>query len=213
MTLPAASLGGAAVNVFWLGYLDFDGDPLRVTTLPYDYTPTGTGDADLDDEVFLSLPAQLVSISPVVNAEGGTDAVDASLAGIPVANQDLLDLLAVPGNWRGRTFRLWRGLADSAWAPSVLEAYHTGYMMQLAYRGGATQQTITVKTENWLAAFTTPRNRTYQDQSEHDATDNSAARIRAAANGIQTAGGFLPGTVPQMPWTQGGGFDFNGFFF
>jgi hypothetical protein len=208
MTLAVGSLGGTPVNVFWLAYIDFDGDPLRASTLPYAYTPSGTGDPDLDSQTFLSLPAGLVSISPVINAEGGTDAVDVSLAGVPVANQDLLDLIADPTKWRGREFRLWRGLADTAWVPTVIEAYHTGYIMQMPTRGGPTEQIVTVKTENWLAALSTPRRRTYQDQAEHDATDNSAARIRSAANGIQTAGGFAPGPGQYMVRDFENRFDF-----
>lgn len=188
MTLSAANLVGT-VRPFWLAYLDFDGDPLRVTTLPADFTPTGTGDPDLDDLLFVSLPASLVEITPVTNAEDGSDQVEITLSGIPGPDDDLLDAIDSPALWRGRVFRLWRGLADSDYAPTLLEAYHTGYLMSLRLRGSNQEQTIAATTESYLALLTTPRARTYQDQGEHDATDITPSLIRAAANGIQSAVG------------------------
>lgn len=188
MTLPVASLTGT-VQPFWLGYLDIDGDEVRVTTLPYDWTPTGTGDPELDGLTFESVPASFVGISPVTHTENGSDTVTASLSGLPGGDTALLTALTDSTKWRGRVARLWRGLADSSFAPGILESYYTGYMMGIAFSGDPTTQTITVTIENYLAVLTTPRRRTYQDQAEHDALDQSAPRIRAAANGIQEATG------------------------
>lgn len=193
MTLPISNVNGAVVYPFWLAYFDFDGDPLYASTLPVAFTPSGTGDPDLDGNTYLSLPSELVTISPVAQTENGSDAVEFVLSGLPTANQDLLDIVADPTKWRGRLVRLWKGVANSSFVPAVLAHEHTGYMMDITLAGDGSGQSIRLSTENYLAVFASPRNRTYQDQAEHDATDNSAARIRAAANGIQTAGGFLPG--------------------
>jgi hypothetical protein len=197
MTLPAADLVGEVVRPFWLAYVDIDGDPLYASTLPQTFTPTGTGDPDLDGIPYLSLPAGLVTITPLVNSSDGASAVEVELTGIPVTDGALLDLLAVAANWRGRSFRLWRGLANSSFVPTTVEAYHTGYMMSLAIGGGPSTQSVRITSESWLAALTTPRAKTYQDQADYDATDNSAARIRAAANGVQTSVGFLSGPLPM----------------
>jgi hypothetical protein len=211
MTLPAADLGGTIIRPYWLGWFDFVGDPVFATTLPADFTPTGTGDPELDDITFISLPDALVDITSVINSDEGSQPVEAILSGLPPANDDLLAIVADPSKWRGRTVRLWRGLTNGSFAPAVLEAYHTGYMMSLELSGTESSQTIRIISENYLSVFTTPRGRTYQDQALYDATDNSPARIRAAANGIQSAGGFLPG---QNPWQGGvnyGGWDFSNF--
>ncbi len=198
MTLPAAGLIGT-IQPFWMGYLDISGDVLRVSTLPYDWTPTGTGDADLDGLVFTSIPAALTSVSPVSHAEGGSDTVTATLSGLPGGDTALLTALADPALWRGRVARLWRGLADASVVPTILEGYYTGYMMSVAFAGDPTTQTVAITIENYLSLLTTPRRRTYQDQQEHDPLDQSPARIRAAANGMQTATGVTP-------YSGGGGF-------
>jgi hypothetical protein len=209
MTLPIGNVNSSLVLPFWLAYLDFDGDPLYASTLPQSYTPSGTGDPDLDGKTYLSLPSELVQVSPIAHSENGSEAVELVLSGLPTANQDLLDIIADPTKWRGRLVRVWKGVTNGSFAPSVLAHEHTGYMMAISLSGDADGQTIRLATENYLSAFSTPRRRTYQDQAEHDATDNSAARIRAAANGIQSAGGFLPGTTPV--WQQPGGWDFGQF--
>ncbi len=191
MTLPAANLTGT-IQPFWVGWVDINGDPVRVTTLPRDTTFTGTGDADLDGFTFESVPASFVGVSPVTHQEGGTDTVTATLSGIPGGDDALLTAIATPANWRGRTARLWRGLADSNFTPTILEGYYTGYVVSMRLAGDPTTQTIELQIENYLASLTSARGRTYQDQLEHDALDVSAARIRAAANGMQTATGIAP---------------------
>jgi len=191
MTLAAASLVGT-IRPFWVGYLDFLGDPVRVCTLPYDWTPTGTGDADLDGLVFMSFPAAFINVSPVRHQADGSDTVSVSLSGIPGADTTLLTALADRSKWRGRVARLWRGLANSEFVPTVLEGYYTGYMMQPLFAGDPTTQTVQIQIENYLAVMIGARRRTYQDNAEHDPLDISPARIRAAANGIEGTAG-LPG--------------------
>jgi len=191
MTLPAANLVGT-IQPFWVGWIDISGDPVRVTTLPRDITFASTGDADLDGLAFESVPAAFVFVSSVTHQEGGSDTVTVQLSGIPGGDDALLAVMAAPANWRGRTARLWRGLADSNFAPIILEGYYTGYIVSARFSGDATTQTIELQIENYLAALTTPRGRTYQNQAEHDALDVSPARIRAAANGMQTATGIAP---------------------
>jgi hypothetical protein len=192
LTLPATGLVGT-IQPFWVGWIDITGDPVRVTTLPRDVTFTGTGDTDLDGFAFESVPAAFVGVSPVTHQEGGSDTVTVQLSGIPGGDDALLAVMAAPANWRGRTARLWRGLADSNFTPTILEGYYTGYVVSARFSGDATTQTIELQIENYLAALTTPRARTYQHQAEHDALDVSPARIRAAANGMQTATGIAPG--------------------
>lgn len=197
MTLPDASLSGT-IQPFWVGWVDINGDPVRVTTLPRDITFTGTGDADLDGYLFESVPTSFVGVSPVTHQEGGSDTVTATLSGLPGGDDALLTAIATPSNWRGRTARLWRGLADGNFTPTIMEGYYTGFVVSMRLVGDPTTQTVELKIENYLASLTTARGRTYQDQAEHDALDVSAARIRAAANGMQTATGITPTTGGGM---------------
>jgi len=44
---------------------------------------------------------------------------------------------------------------------------------------------VSVTAENYLAVLSQPRGRTYQDQAIYNAADKTAARIRAAANGVK----------------------------
>ena len=192
MTLPAASLVGNILP-FWVGWVDINGDPVRVTTLPRDIAFASTGDTDLDGFTFESVPAAFVAVSPVTHQEGGSDTVTATLSGLPGGDDGLLSAISTPSNWRGRSARLWRGLADSNFTPTILEGYYTGFVVSMRLVGDPTTQTVELEIENYLASLTTARGRTYQDQAEHDALDVSAARIRAAANGMQTATGIAPG--------------------
>jgi hypothetical protein len=192
MTFAASSLTGE-IRPFWVGFIDIAGDVVRVTTLPANLTITGTGDTDLDGQTFESLPAAFVEVTPVVHSDRGSDTVTATLSGIPGGDTAFLSAMANPANWRGRIARLWRGLADANFQPVVIEGYYTGYIMDCSFAGDPNGQTVSLNIENYLALLSQPRARTYQDQGEHDPADISAARIRAAANGIQSASGIQSG--------------------
>ena len=195
MTLPASQPGDliGTVRVYYVAWFDIVGDVLRATTLPAavgsGYTFSGTGDADLDSHAFMFLPSELVDIGPATHSQAGSDQVTATLSGIAGPNDDLLSTLATPANYKGRTARLWRGKMTADGVPLTLDPYYTGYIVLAKQSGSpAGGSTVAMTLENYLAVITSARARTYQDQAEFDAADQSPARIRASANGVSGAG-------------------------
>lgn len=195
MALDESDLSELVLRFYYIAFLDIDGDPLRATTLPARLSLPTTGDADLDGQTFLSLDHGLVDVGDVSHGSGGADTVSATLRGLPVVDQDLLDTLADQANWKGRTFRLWQGLIASDGTVGQPVAYYTGYMNRLTdvfnppADGRPATRTLSIEAENYLTLMTRARGRTYQDQGEHDAGDLSPLRMRSAANGT-TGSGF-----------------------
>lgn len=195
MALDEADLSEPVLRFYYIAYADIDGEPLRVTTLPATASLPSTGDSDLDGFTFLSLDHGLVDVGDASHGRGGADTLAVTLRGLPTVDQDLLDVLADPANWRGRVFRLWQGLIASDGTVGQPSAYYTGYMNRLTdvftpgEAGQPATRTLGLEVENYLTLLTTARGRTYQDQGEHDADDLSPLRMRSAANGT-TGSGF-----------------------
>lgn len=189
MSLPdatqAAALDEQVIKPVFFAWLDIDGDPVRANTSGRDITPTGTGDADLDDFTFLGISGDLVTISPVRFRPGGSESVTAELSGIPGIDDDTLDLLADRANWQGRDARLWRIVRNAANVQQGgYHAYYTGKMVALSHGGSPSQGLrLSVTIEGYLSVFSEASNRTYLDQARYDAGDESARAAIAIANG------------------------------
>lgn len=213
MSLPdttfSAALDADVIKPVWFAWLDIAGDPVRANTSGRDITPTGTGDTDLDGQLFFGITARLVSVSPVRAREGGSETVTAQLSGIQGLDADDLALLADPAAWRGRDARLWCIIRNAA---NVQQGgfypYYTGKMVALTHRGDARGQTISVTIESYLAVFSSPSNRTYLDQARYDPGDESARASIAIANGNYGGARATSGSSGS-----GGGGDFGGAIF
>lgn len=186
MALDEADLSGSSIGVYWVAYLDIDGDPVRASTLPFSYAFSGTGDADLDGYTFEALDGNLVEIGAVVHGKGGSDTLSVSLRGLPGVDDDLLTALETRANWQGRTARLWHGILSGS-TVGTPQPYYTGWMNKISDMVAPDTRTVTVEIENYLAALTSARGRTYQNQTEHDAGDLSPLRMRSSANGTAAA--------------------------
>lgn len=189
MTLPdptaAAALEASHVRPVWFGWLDIDGDPVRANSSGYDITPTGTGDADLDDILFDGIGHMFVDVSSVRVREGGSESVTATLSGLQDIDTDTLNLLGDKANWQGRIARLWRIIRNASDVQQGgFQPYYTGYMTALDISGDAEEQKITVTIETYLAAFSQASNRTYLEQERYDSGDLSARAAIAIANGV-----------------------------
>ena len=199
MAIPVADLTGRNVSLVHFGWFDFVGDPVRATTLPggYAFGASETGDSDLDGDTFEWVPGGVVAISEVTHSATGSGNVEVTLSGIVGPDNDLLNMLGTASNWRGRIGRLWHGTAVDG-ALNMLAPYYTGYMVNAVLAGSPDGgQRVRITLESYLTLLTQARNRTYQDQGLYDAGDESAARIRAAANGA-TGTAIIP--------ANGGGF-------
>jgi len=205
MSLPDSTaitaLQAEVVKPVWFAYLDILGDPVRTNTSGADITPTGSGDADLDGHVFTGISGEVVSISPVKFAPGGSQTVTAVLSGIPGLDDDTIAQLDDYANWRGRNARIWRIIRNAANVQQGgFQNYYTGKMIALRHAGSAGDQVIEVTIESYLAVFSQASNRTYMDQERYDSGDLSAKAAIAIANGNFTGAPAMPGS----PMVSGG---------
>lgn len=210
----SAALGGARVHPCFVGWLDFDGDPVRVTTAPYAITFSGTGDAELDGFTYDPINAQMVAISDVQHAEGGSDTVTATLSGLMGLDTDLLNIIGDKSKWQGQDSALWLILLDeSLTRVGNVWRYYTGTMVSVQIKGGVAGQVIELQIENYLASLSQASGRTYLDQERYDSGDKSAEAAIAIANGthgnglIDSAGGV--GMYGGGGGGGGGGFNFR----
>lgn len=214
MSLPdathSAALDAAFIKPVWFAWLDILGDPVRANTSGANITPTGSGDADLDDLEFVGISARFVDVSPVKLKEGGSDAVTAQLSGIQGLDDDDLALLSNPANWRGRDARLWRTIRNASnEQQGGFHAYYTGKMVALTHSGSGEGQTIRVTIESYLSVFAEASNRTYLDQDRYDPGDQSARASIAIANGNYTGARATGSNGGMGGGNRGGGVEFN----
>lgn len=184
---PAASaaLGARIIRPVFFCYLDILGDPLRACTAGKTLTLVGTGDPDLEGHTFDGINPDVVDVSPVRQKEGGSETVTARLSGLLQLDNELLNTIGDKATWQGRTARLWRMIRDE-WRTQqgALQPYYTGWMTALKISGSPESQTISVSIEGYMAAYSAPSHRTYQDQERFDPGDLSAKAAIAIANGV-----------------------------
>lgn len=189
----AAAIEAEVIKPVFFAWLDIDGDPVRANSSGHDITPSGTGDSDLDGELFIGIGAGFVDISSVKVSDQGTESVTATLSGIQELDTETLNTLGDAANWQGRVARLWRVIRDASnIQQGGFQPFYTGYMTSLEIGGSETGQTISVSIETYLAAFSTAPNRTYLDQGRYDVADESPRAAIAIANGVSGVVGNTP---------------------
>ena len=201
-----AALNATHIKPAFIAYLDIVGDPLRATTWPANLTFAGTGDPDIDGFTFEAIMADVGDISEVKNREGGSDTVTASLSGLILPDNDLLNIIGDRANWYGRVARLWQAIYDendvqqgAAWH------YYTGRMVNLAIRADPESQVILLSIESYLASLSEASGRTYLDQQYFDPDDLSARATVGSANGFGVNSGPGLGTgETQREGSEGG---------
>lgn len=188
MSLPdataSAQLASGSVFPAFVGWLDIDTDPVRVTTSGVDITFSGTGDDDLDGFTYSAVDPSVVGVSAILNKEDGAETVTLSLSGIVGPDTDLLNLIGDKSKWQGRTVRLWGIIRNAAGTQQgAVWPFFTGRMSAVRINGEPTQQTIEMDVETYLASLTSASGRTYLDQSLFDPADETAELKIGAANG------------------------------
>ena len=175
-------------------FLDIAGDPIRATTFAANVTPSGTGDADLDGQTFSAIDPQVLRVGEVTHSASGSETLSVELSGLVTIDTDLLNGMANPALWRGRLARLWLRVHDEAGAAQGnYFPIYTGYMASVAINPSPDAQTIELRIENYLAAFSAPSNRSYLNQRDYDPLDASAAATISSVNGskVQNVGPAL----------------------
>jgi hypothetical protein len=188
MTLPDSTAGAQLASGYfsaaWLAYLDFNGDPVRVTTAKVSLEMAATGDADLDGFTFDAVNPELVGVSAVQNAEGGSETLTFTLSGIVGPDSDLLAVLGDRSLWRLRPARLWAIVYDEDGVQQgAVWPVYTGRMSAMQITGDPGSQTVRLEVESYLASLRQASGRTYLDQEQFDPSDNTAALKLGVANG------------------------------
>jgi uncharacterized membrane protein YgcG len=180
-----AALDSEVVKPRWYAWLDILGDPVLATTAPANVTfPMDVADADLRGKTFVAYNPKFVDISEVHLQVGGASSVTASLSGLVLPDNALLNTIADPANWQGRIARLWMGIHDQTGVQQgAVVPYHGGYMSSLEIDGQPEAQTIACIIESFTASWSHATGRTYMDQQKYDPNDLSAEAALAAANG------------------------------
>jgi hypothetical protein len=190
-----AAIAASTIHPVFVGYLDILGDPIRVTTAPYGVTFSGTNDTDLDGQTFDAIDGTFIGVSPVQNKEGGASTVTVTLSGLIGIDSDLLNQIGNKANWQGRTARLWQMMYDAGLQRvGNIWPFYTGYMSVPRIVGDATQQTIVLEVESYLAFLKQASGRSYLIQNQYDAGDFSAEASIAVANGTN----LIPGGSSRL---------------
>ncbi|MBD2842712.1 hypothetical protein [Erythrobacter rubeus] len=199
----SAALDAEVIRPKFFAFMDFANEPVRVNTSGADKTFTGTGVADLDGFTFSGIDGDLVDISPVVSREGGSEQITATLSGLIDLDNDMLNEIGDRSNWQGRTVRFWRTIhnADDVQQGGI-QHYYTGYMVDLSIKSRPREQVIEMIVESYLAAFSEPSNRDY-DQQRYDPGDLSYRAGIAIANG--TSGNPITNNTPNFGRSTGVG--------
>lgn len=179
----AAALQGTIIRPKWFAFLDFENEPVRATTAGRNISFSGTGLADLDGFTFTGIAADFVDISPVYSREGGSEQIIAKLSALIDLDNDMLNEIGDRSHYMGRTARLWRTIHDGEDVQQGgIQHYYTGYMVDLSIKPAPQSQMIELVIESYLAAYTQPSNRDY-NQLRYDPDDHSYEAAIAIANG------------------------------
>lgn len=211
MPLPDASAGAqlssGAFSPEWIGFLDFQGDPVRVTTARSSITFSGTGDPDLDGYTFSAIDPQFIGIGDIRSAEGGSDTVTVTLSGIVGPDTELLNVIGNRALWQTRVARLWAIIRNEAGVQQgAVWNFYTGRMSSVEIIGEPESQAVKLEIENYLASLKQASGRTYGAQGAYDPLDNTAALTIGAANGstrgVATAWHPSPGGDMPDHWRE-----------
>lgn len=199
----SALLGEEVIRPKFYAYLDFVNDPIRINTSGADVSFENTGFPELDGETFIGISGDFIDISPVSIRDGGSERITATLSALIDLDNEMLNEIGDRTNWQGRSVQLWRSVHDATGAQGgAIQHYYTGYMMNLVINPEPQNQIIELTIESYLAAYSEPSNRDY-DQSRYDPDDESYAASIAIANG--TTSNPITNTTPVGGSISGGG--------
>ncbi len=191
-----AAIDQSHVRPVHLAWLDFASEQVRSNSSGANITLSGMPDADANG-TFVGISPDFADVSAISVREGGTEAVTVTLSGIPGLDDEMLEELSEPANWRGRECRLWRYFQNGAGGrEGGVQSLYTGLMTNLEVGGSPEQQAVTITVESYIAALSEASNRTYMDQYLFDPGDKSADAAPGIANGT-SENGATPNAISQ----------------
>jgi hypothetical protein len=187
-SLAIAEFSKSHTGGLFIVFMDFDGDPVRVTSMPGLGAFSGTGDPDLDGFTYDYVDHELLTVSQVDHGIQGAGPLTVSMSGLPVANQGLIDILGDETKWRGRRVKLWMAPTDaSGVVQGNIVNYYLGRMIGHEYPEiGRTTQQISIISESYAAIFSGATGKTYLMQQVFDPADLSA-RVAASTGRSKAA--------------------------
>lgn len=184
----SAALDAQVIRPGFFVYLDIAGAPVRVNTLGFDLTVTGTPYPEMNDQEFIGTDGKFVDIGAVQAKPGGSEQLVCRLSGLRDIDNETLNIIGDQSKWQGRPAYLWRMIRDENGSQQgAIQHYYTGYMVSLSIVGDDVEQLIELAIEGYLVAFSQASNRSYLDQELFDPGDLSASAAIAIANGTATA--------------------------
>lgn len=166
--------------------LEVEGDPLFVWTGLGPYTPSGTGDAKLEEgNPTYTGVAVLGSLSQISDSNQGSRAVKLTLSGVSLSEPAAKQIINEARNWQFRKGYLWGVNLDAN--DQVIGApwrLRSGRMVQMEYLRGADdgEASITVDLAGYNAYAQEPLYSRYSEQKDLDAVDTSQDWVHELAN-------------------------------
>lgn len=166
--------------------LEVEGDPLYVWTGLGPYTPSGTGDAKLEEgSPTYTGVAVLGSISQIVDTNQGSRSVKLTLSGVSLSEPAAKQIINEARNWQFRKGYIW-GVNLNANDQVVGEPWRlrSGRMTEMEYLRGADdgEASITVDIAGYGAYAQEPLHSRYSEQSDLDPTDTSQDWVHELSN-------------------------------
>lgn len=171
-----------AIRPIWIIRLDIKDDPVLVWTGRGLFSPTGTGDADLDGQVFSGV-GNIGEIGAIQDTEKGSKALSIKLPGIdltlPLLSQVVNDLRT----WQFREAWVWFGVLDSSNGVIVNPfRVKTGRMDLMTLENNGANGSIEVIIESHQSFASRALGTKYSEQQEIDPTDISQTFIYDLSN-------------------------------
>lgn len=179
----AAALDAATIYPAWLIRLDIKDDPVFAWTGIGPIVFTGTGDTALDGFVFDGV-ASAGTISSIVDAANGSQAVTLQLAGVDLNDASLRQVVFNENVWQARAAWMWMVLFDSSGtmigAPVRVK---TGRMDQMNVEDqNDGTGVVNCQVESQQAYASEALYTRYSEQTEYYAADVSQAYVWDLAN-------------------------------
>lgn len=203
-----AELEKQVIRPVWIIRLDIKDDPLLVWTGRGSFSPTGTGDPDLDGQIFTGV-GDIGEIGAIQDTEKGSKALTLELPGVDLTKPLLAQIVNDLRIWQFREAWIWFGVLDTV-NNFVVNPFRvkTGRMDTMTLENNGTEGSIKAVIESHQSFISRALGTRYSEQQDIDPTDISQTFIHDLANkqpGIgvtssSTDGGIGGGRV-------GGGFD------
>jgi len=180
------------IRPVWIIRLDIKDDPVNIWTGRGDFSPVGTGDADLDGQTFLG-SGDILNIGAIQDTEKGSRALSIKLPGVDLSEPLLAQVVNDLRVWQFREAWVWFGLLDPT-GTFVINPFRvkTGRMDSMTLENSADSGSIEVIIESHQSFISNALGTRYSEQVTIDPTDISQTFIHDLANkqpGVGVDGG------------------------